>query len=55
MKEKIKAKIDEYVQKILDKPEIDKDDFMTLQMCYNFYSMAEWKENSGMLGICGCL
>ena len=36
MKERIEEKMDEYVEKILDKEDIDEKDFATLQICYTF-------------------
>lgn len=41
MKEKIVAKLEEYIQRILDKPEITSEDYMTLRCRLEDIRMAE--------------
>ena len=52
MKERIEEKMDEYVEKILDKEEIDEKDFATLQICYTFYAMRELRAFPQGVAIC---
>lgn len=40
-KRRIEEKIDQYVEKILNKDELDEKDFATLQLCYTLYAMRE--------------
>lgn len=40
-KQRIEAKIDQYVEKILSKEDLDEKDFATLQVCYTLYAMRE--------------
>ena len=41
MKQRIEEKIDQHVEKILAKEELDDKDFATLQLCYTLYAMRE--------------
>lgn len=41
MKQRIEEKIDQHVEKILAKEELDEKDFATLQVCYTLYALRE--------------
>lgn len=41
MKQRIEEKIDQHVERILAKEELDDKDFATLQLCYTLYAMRE--------------
>ena len=41
MKQKIEAKIDAHVEKLLAKEELDEKAFAMLQMCYTLYALRE--------------
>ena len=41
MKQRIEEKIDQHVEKILAKEDLDEKDFATLKMCYTLYALRE--------------